>query len=371
MQYQHISLFAIIIGLSTGCSSVGPEHAIDYTGEQQATRDLTIPPNLTTTPRAPLLAIPDLPANNQDQPGTTAPELHQTKPATPPSAAHPKAAATQTPASTSDVNAPHILLPGTQHQIWTRLLNFWQAQDVELTEQNQSLGILRTAWIEDRSQINDDVIASSLSFVLGKLYQSDQRNQYLIRLMPVSNQQTAVFVTHYGTQQKIDYDINNDINQTKWLPRPSDSQYASDLLNQLATYFEVPATNQAIRPHNTIIQPHTNELAIAESTTGAWPVLSHALSQPLFRIKQQDQNAGQFHVQYPLPPTTETVLTPSLTFSADDAPDTTIESYQITLQPTNTGGSIIRVHDTQGQIVHNTHSTQLLSQLAGYFPVHR
>jgi outer membrane protein assembly factor BamC len=362
MQYRHISLLAIFIGLSTGCSSVGPEHAIDYAGEQQATRDLAIPPHLTTTPRQPLLAIPDLSTDNQGQPGTITAEPHQTTPTNPP-------AATQAPEPTSDFNAPHILLPGTQHQVWTQLLNFWQTQGVELIEQNQPLGILRTAWIEDRSQIADDVITRSLSSMLGNLYQSDQRNQYLMRLLPVSNQQTAVFVTHYGTQQTIDYDINNDINQIEWLPRPTDSQHTSDLLGQLATYFAAPAAAQTIQPRNTSIQTHTGELTIADSPTDAWPILSHALHQPMFRIQQQDQNTGRFEVQYPLPPETKTVLASSLTFSVGDVPDTPTDSYHIILQPTGTSGSVILIRDTQGQIVNNTHSTQLISQLAGYFPI--
>jgi hypothetical protein len=89
----------------------------------------------------------------------------------------------------------------------------------------------------------------------------------------------------------------------------------------------------------------------------------------MFRIQQQDQNTGRFEVQYPLPPATKTVLASSLTFSVGDVPDTPTDSYHITLQPTDTSGSVILIRDTQGQIVHNTHSTQLISQLAGYFPI--
>ena len=125
MQHWHISLFAIIIGLSTGCSSVSPENAIDYAGEQQATHDLAIPPDLTTTPRSSLLAVPDLPASNSDQPGIKTTALRQSNAANKPAVAHPKAVAThapQTPHPPSDFNTPHLLLPGTSHQVWTQIL---------------------------------------------------------------------------------------------------------------------------------------------------------------------------------------------------------------------------------------------------------
>ncbi len=346
MQYRHISLPALLISLATGCSSISPEHATDYAGERQAARDLAIPPDLTATTLSPLFTVPDLPETIPDQP----------QPVVDPSDTH------QTVTTTGK---PHILLPGTQDQVWQTVLSFWQAQDVQLTEENQSLGILRTAWIEDRSRISDDAVTRTLRSFLDRLYESDQRNQYLMRLTSAGNDRTRLSVTHYGTQQKIHYDIDGDIDKTEWIPRAPDPQRAYNLLNQLAGYFNIsPSAQPAGHHHDSRMQPGHGELAIADPVTEAWPLLAHALSQPVFRIQQQDQDTGRFVVQYPLPPAKKSIL-PGLTFRISDEPEPT-EQYQIILQPTQTG-AVIQVRNQQDQIVHNVHSTRLLSQIADYF----
>ncbi len=348
MQYRHIILFATLISLATGCSSTSPEHATDYAGERQAIRDLAIPPDLTTTTFAPLLVIPDLPVQRADQPEVVTSDTHRVD---------------------TTISKPHILLPGTRDQAWEKVLSFWQAQDVQLTETNQSLGILRTTWIEDRSRIADDAVTRTLRSFLDRLYESDQRNQYLMHLTPASNGQTALSVTHYGTQQKILYDIDGDIDKTEWIPRAPEPQHTYNLLNQLAAYCNIPPIAQTAQPyHNSSPQPANGELAIADHVTEAWPLLAHALHQPVFRIQQQDQETGRFIVRYPLPPATKSVL-PGLTFRIGDKPEPA-EQYQITLQPTQ-AGAVIQVRNNQDQIVHNTHSTQLLRQIADYFQTPR
>lgn len=382
MQYRYISFFAIIIGLSAGCSSVAPEQAVDYAGEQQAVRDLVIPPDLTAAPLSPLLVIPDLPDNNVGQPGVDA-NLHQTVTAdepqlTPARADEAHSPQTPEPALTpqsrrSVPNTPHLLLPSAQHQAWAQVLSFWQAQGVELIEQNEQLGVLRTDWIADHSNTADDVIADVFRLVLGNLYEPDHRSQYLMRLAPIDNQQTVVSVTHYGTRQTVHYDISGDIDKTRWEPRATDIRHAYELLNQIAAYLNVSPPIQP--PPSEVVEVSTpfldGELTITNPVAEAWPLLAHALHQPMFQIQQQDQNAGQFVVQYPVSPKKFT-LSPGLTFSVGDSDtsETSAESYQIMLRPTQTG-SVIQVRSHQGQVVHHAHSAQLLHQIAGYFQVHR
>ncbi|MEL6721626.1 MAG: outer membrane protein assembly factor BamC [Pseudomonadota bacterium] len=369
MQNRHIALSAILLSLGTGCSSVGPENAIDYAGEQQATRNLVIPPDLIAAPLAPRLAIPDLPTG---QPGTTItnpqhsasthqPHATSTEPV--------KAQASATALTSPHLNTPHLLLSVTPEQAWTQLLSFWQTQNVDIAEKNEQLGILRTAWTAEPGDTADDIITETFRSILGSLYAADQRSQFLMRLVPINDQQTAISVTHYGTQQKIHYDIDGDIDRTEWIPLASDPQREYALLNQIAAYLKVSPAIQSSQTQEPENDPLNGELAITDSAAKAWPILAHALRQPIFQIQQQDQNAGRFVIQYPMPEKAF-MLTPDLTFSIGDtdATNTAAEVYQIILQPTRTG-SIIQVRDHQSQIPDNDRSMQLLRQLAGYFQV--
>ena len=246
------------------------------------------------------------------------------------------------------------------------MLSFWQAQDVQLTETNQPLGILRTEWIEDRSRIADDAITNTLRPMLGGLYEADQRNQYLMRLTPANDQHTMVAVTHYGTEQKISYDIDGDIEKIAWIPRAPDTRYIDELLNQFATWLNVSPILQTAQNLHHKAPPSDGELLVTNAVTEAWLLLDHALRQPVFHIQQQDQNTGRFIVQYPVLPPGNTLL-PGLILRLGEASESA-EAYQIVLQPTQTG-AVIQVRDLQGRILRNAHSTRLLNQIADYFQV--
>jgi uncharacterized lipoprotein len=396
--------------------------------EQQARRSLAIPPDLTMLTTSSLLAVPDLPSNDD------APSV-QVDIVTPPAAARvnkvdspvtPETSVERSSVSLSDVSdqtaelvAPTehvsvkpldsqrgILVSGKMAQVWSKLLMFWQSKDITLDEKNAQVGIMRTTWIEDPSRIADDFVTRTLQSVIGGLYQSDYRDQYMIRLEPATHSaHTTVYLTHYGTQQKITYDVDGDIERTDWVPREPDQQRETAMLNDIAAFLNTSLANQpqfsTMAPEQPItplqlerlgnqpvvnepdtvqsqsvnnrpitteptVAPVMGELRIADTVAVAWPLLVQAFQQPVFEVQHQNQAEGLFVVRYPLPVGGLGSVFSNVISRKGSADSNVGNQYQVVLQP-RSEGALIRVLDIQGQIVRNAEGTQLINRLSGYF----
>ena len=422
-----LGILVISIGVLAACGSVplGSDSPEDYANEQQAVRDLAIPPDLMAVPSAPLLAVPDLPepkpivveippvvsvpptAARSDPASGPAPAISPKSTVLPaqrfdavpstssagsgsriPSASPPKPEAqtksvsTAVPsvspmrpiaANTAVLSADQrgVIVPIAPDRVWMQLMKFWQIQKVRLVEQNPEVQVLRTAWIPNRERIANDPVTNTLRSFIGGLYESDQRDQYVIRLQSHPKvAQTTLYLTYYGRQQKTIYDRDGDIENTQWVPRAPDPEQAGVMLNRLLAFFNSAALSErqlaAYAVHHPQVTAATDQLRIADSMEVVWSLLEHALQQPMFKIQHRERAQGLFLVQYPLPDADAKGLLSGLKFWRDQSLSRA-QQYQIVLQPQVDGTVSLYLLDTQGQPVDHAMRIPLLSRFAGYF----
>ena len=418
-----LGVTALGMALLSACSSgpLEPSNAYQYVDEQQARRDLAIPPELIALENTPLLLVPGLP------PEALAPSSTPTAAAGADTTLSAQNQATVTDAAEGidPTHAPSnqtskqpstgqhsILVAGNKQTVWAQLLAFWQAEAVALEAHNSQQGILRTEWRDDPSRIANDFISRALQSLVGGLYASDYRDQYLLQVEPAPNPgHSTLHLVHYGTEQKTTYDIDGDIDNTAWVPRPYDPQHATAMLHKIATFLaqQTPAATDRTtstptpkidqRPqvadtaaapvswiHSLYPEPHrqiaednlapsqqlqqttsTGALYVANALPMAWSLLDKALQHPSFGIQHQNQAEGLYLVEYPLP--TDGMgqrFLSKLAFWGPSAEPAVTQQYQLVLR-SHAGGSIIHLLDTQGRAIRTPQGAQLFNQIAGYF----
>ena len=250
-QCMRIGYLVIGASLLAACSSspLDTDSAYRYVDEQQARRDLAIPPDLIVVESAPLLAVPQVTSRAALTPPHIAMETQlreEVQPKEPAKLVTSVNADADTNRSdekeqTQQPTGQHtVVVTGTQQAIWDQLLAFWQAESIALVDTNSQQGIMRTAWRDDPSRIADDIVTRLVRTIAEGLYQSDHRDQYWIRVEPLASTavsaQSRIHLEHYGAQQQTTYDIDGDIDSTEWVPRPPDAQPAIEMLDNIVAF---------------------------------------------------------------------------------------------------------------------------------------
>ena len=297
--YSHVrqrvqwGLFVIGASLLSACST-GPlesDGAYRYVDEQQARRDLAIPPGLVAVEHRPLLSVPNIQQRGLVLAPHLAVEQQPTEAAQPSVPAKPvepvEAEATKTVNASAD-NAPEqqptgqhsLVVNGNKADIWNQLLAFWQAESITLAVNNSQQGIMRTEWRDDPSRIADDFVTRIVRSFVEALYTSDYRDQYVVRVEPLNltaePEQSRIHLVHYGTQQQTTYDVDGDIDNTDWVPRPADTQHAIDMLNKIVAFLGADVCQQPDCADN-----HTAPKAVAP------------LAQPVSELSEPEEQAEQ------------------------------------------------------------------------------
>ena len=341
---QILSLWGLTLML-TACGSfstdsVLPDKSVEYKREKQAERNLEVPPDLTTRRVNDKMSVPDNfagVATNYSEYMADRRLRGAEGGVRTTGAVLPEDAGIQ---EMRDGNARWLVVDAPVDAVWDKVLAFWQDQGIPLQEQDPELGIMRTAWIENRANISRDFITDAVRSVFEGLYETGLRDQYRVRFEKDGLDRTEVYLTHYGMTEKVVPDSTGDVQNTVWEPRPRDPNLEAVMLRRIKTFLGAAEERDRVRqaasaqrkqPRSELVQTAGGvRLKIDDQFDRSWRLIGLALDRVGFAVEDRNRSAGIYYVRYNDPATEKEGggFLSKLKFWGDDKPERNSE-YQI------------------------------------------
>lgn len=365
-------LIACILAFgSVACSSVKkalPDRKVEYKQEKVGGADLEIPPDLTRPSPTDPLVVPELgpgetatfseyAAERRDLPRTQAgsnvlPEMDDIE-------------------VRRDGDKRWLLIQADPDQVWPKVVDFWRENGILLVEEDPTIGVMETGWLENRADIKSDFITDAIRGVFDGLYTAATRDQYRVRLEKGQRPGTTeLYLTQRGMQQKIT--AAGDTERPVWEPRPNDPELEAEMLRRIMVYLGVAderarrnlVTGQPQQPRSQMVKGRDDRavLLIDDDFSRSWRVVGVALDRVGFVVEDRDRSTGTYYVRYRDPTQTkEKGLLSKLAFWSSDKPPKELE-YRITLVAEG-ARTRVQVFDDKGQPETSGTGTRILTLL--------
>lgn len=356
-----IILFAIV--LLTGCNllpemdNLVEDRKVEYKKSRDAQKDLEVPPDLTRDRIDNALVVPEIGGGS----ATFSEYSNERRPGSQPSAGGGVLTKVRDIELQRNGDKRWLLIKATPADVWPSLVAFWQENGVLLLEQDPEVGLMRTAWLENRADIKSDFITDAVRSVFDGIYSADTRDQFRIRLEEGPNGTTELYLTHRGMQEKIMTGSGNQSEQQVWVPRPTDHGLEAVMLRRIMIYLgvseqrataEVSKKGGAGEPSRSQLIRTSNEVAlrISEDLERSWRLTGVALDRVGFAVEDRNRSDGVYFVRYNDPYADQEKkegLLSKLAFWSDDSKLDKVSQYQVRLTP-GSAGTEVRVHNQQG-----------------------
>jgi outer membrane protein assembly factor BamC len=348
-----LSLLPVV--LLTACMNLPDnlveDRKVEYKKSRDAQQNLEVPPDLTRNRIDENLVVPDVGSSgaatysqysSERQPGVNRP-----------------GAGGSVLTKVKDVELQRsgdkrwLVIKATPGEVWPVLVSFWQENGVLLLEQDPEVGLMRTAWLENRADIKSDFITDTIRGVFDGLYASDTRDQFRVRLEQGAGNSTELYLTHRGMQEEIMTGSTNQGEQSVWVPRPTDHGLEAVMLRRIMIHFGVAekrataevkkrgsgapvarstgaARSQLLRTSNEVA------LRINEDMDRSWRLTGMALDRVGFAVEDRNREKGIYYVRYNDPYADQEKdegLLSKLAFWSDDKGLDKVSQYQVKLSP--------------------------------------
>lgn len=202
-------------------------------------------------------------------------------------------------------NQRWLLTPLTPEQMWPILQQFWEERGFTLESEQRELGVMQTAWAENRSKLPQDFIRRTLGGLIENLYDTGERDAYRTRIERTAKG-SEIYITHRGAAEVY---VNSPAQgQTAWQLRPSDPELEAAMLTRLmvklgATEEQAKNQGQALGAATSKAAPARSrvvggQLELDEPLDRAWRRVGLALDRSGFTVEDRDRSQGLYFVRY-------------------------------------------------------------------------
>ena len=233
-----LAVMLAVTGLG-GCSSLGiSTDKVDYRSVQ-AQRPLELPPDLAPLPGNDRFTVPGV---------TTASATQQATVARPQAAG---SAAVVAPGNTVAQieragNQRWLAVNVPPEQAYAVVREFWPSVGLQLERDDPALGIVETVWAENRANLPQDIIRRTLGRVFDSVYSTGEQDKFRTRIERTAKNTSEIFISHRGM---IEVYTSTAKDQTRWQPRPADSELEAEMMQRLMLRFApAAATTTASTP---------------------------------------------------------------------------------------------------------------------------
>lgn len=273
---------ALVAGFAlafAGCSSTGAKGRLDYK-KAVVTKPLEVPPDLTLPATGGKdLELPQLPAKQQVLPPQT--NLYVA----------------------GSGSQRWLVVESSPDELWPRLAAFWPTLGLTVERDDAPLGIMETAWAENRADIKGGFIKSLISKALPNAYSATTRDKYRLRLERGDSGQSELYVTHYGVEEVIKATNSIGFSETGWQTRPSDPELANEIIKRLMVYLGTPqevaatlAVTETVGPTIQLVDEAGPALRLNEGFDRAWRRTGIALDRMGLVVEDRDRSNGLYYV---------------------------------------------------------------------------
>ena len=361
-------LFVVVLA---GCSGTLIESKkIDYKSAGKAP-PLEIPPDLTSPSRDDRFSVPDgvgkgsasfSAYNNERSPQARAQQQSDVLPQV-----------DKTRIERSG-NQRWLVVAGSPDKVWGLVKDFWQDTGFLIKTELPEAGVMETDWAENRAKIPQDMVRNLLGKVLDSLYSTAERDKFRTRLEPGSEPGTTdIFISHRGMYETF---VTEGRDQTRWQPRPADSDLEAEMLRRLMVRFgsdeKRAATAIAAAQDKPLERAKlgrtadgADRLELQEQFDRAWRRVGLALDRVGFTVEDRDRSKGLYFVRYVDPEIDnqkkEEGFLSKLTFWKGKAPDAQTQ-YRVSVND-NAGLSTVQVLSREGGVDPSETSKKILALL--------
>ncbi|MES9968618.1 MAG: outer membrane protein assembly factor BamC [Candidatus Thiodiazotropha sp.] len=290
-----------------GCSSGGGYFSDServYRSQKETVDDLEIPPDLTRSSIQDAMAIPGAGSASYEEYANQ--RGNDSRPALPD--ADKVLPEFENIRVERDGDQRWLVIKAQPQEVWSKVIEFWRSNGLLLVEQDPTIGVMRTDWLESRADIKQGVITEFFRKTLGSIYSSATRDQFRVRLENgLESGTTELYLTHRGMEEKLKEDVSGNADTTYWTPRPNDPGIEAAMLRSIMVYLgvaseraeEALAKGEAREQRSQLIKTgERSELWINEGFARAWRLTGVALDRVGFAVEDRDRSSGIYFVRY-------------------------------------------------------------------------
>lgn len=344
---RNLILASLAFGLAA-CSSIDtdevlPDKAVEYKRERQADRNLEIPPDLTSERINDRMSVPDNFGgvstsyseylSDRELRGVEGPARQVGRGGVLPPI--------QDIEVRRDGDLRWLVVNAPVDDVWQRVVDFWQENGILMQEQDPTVGIMRTAWLENRAEISRDFVTDTIRKVFDGLYEAGTRDQYRLRLERANDGRTEIYLTHFGMTEQVVQASGGGVENTVWVPRERDPGLEAEMLRRLMVYLgaaderartQLAARGTREQARSQLLNTRSGtQLLIDDSFSRAWRLVGLALDRVGFAVEDRDRSAGVYYVRYndPSKQDADQGWLSKLAFWSDDKGIDKVNRYQV------------------------------------------
>lgn len=199
-----------------------------------------------------------------------------------------------------------LVVNGSPEVIWPSIKEFWQEVGFIVNIELPEAGVMETDWAENRAKLPHDIIRSTIGKVFDSLYSTAERDKFRTRIEKNADGGVEIFISHRGM---IEVYSNEGKTETRWQPRPADSELEAEMLRRLMvrlgveesrsqTLMATSATPKQERAQLSRGADSAGILALQETFDRAWRRVGLALDRVGFTVEDRDRSQGLYFVRY-------------------------------------------------------------------------
>lgn len=356
-----LSILALSACSSYNVDEVLPDKAVEYKREKQAEQNLEIPPDLTSDRINDKMSVPD----NFGGVSTSYSEYVTDRQLRGADGGTARVAGGSVLPEMDDLEVRRdgdnrwLWINAPAETVWERVADFWQDSGILLLEQDPTVGVMRTSWLENRAEIRRDFITDTIRRTFDALYETGTRDQYRVRLERAGNDTTELYLTHFRMEEQVVAEADGKVTNTIWQPSDRDPQLEAEMLRRMMVFLgasderarvQLAAQGPRDEPRAQLINtPSGVELRIDEQFSRAWRLVGLSLDRVGFAVEDRDRSAGIYYVRYndPTREDADEGWLSGLAFWSNDDVDK-VSRYQVSVGA-GTNQAIVRVANEQGE----------------------
>lgn len=358
--------------LTAACSTTTlRSDKVDYASAAPP-RALEVPPDLSQLPRQDRFAVPQQGAVTASAVSAAA------RPQARPDAASAVAPASPNARIVREGSQRWLAVDVPPEQAFRVVVETLPTLGLAIEREDPKLGIVETAWAENRAKLPQDIIRRTLGRLLDNIYSTGEQDKFRVRVERTANNTAEIFVSHRGM---VEVFTSQAQDSTKWQPRPSDPELEAEILQLLAQRFAVPASAQAsaapvtAAAPATVVQKELSRLLPAEGASPArvvieepfdraWRRVGLALDRGGFTVEDRDRNQGMYFVRYIDPEFEQRQRDRQGFFSKLFGRDVKIEAQQFRVLVAADGArTVVTVQDREGKPEAGPTTGKILAQI--------
>jgi outer membrane protein assembly factor BamC len=369
-----LTILLILIALVTACSSSGGFFSTDdksYRTQRQTVDNLEIPPDLSSSAIEDAMEIPGgVSASYSD---------YRSRQQGGNSGSVSSLAGSQVLPEFSgieyrrDGDQRWLVIDAPPEQVWPKVVEFWRQNGLLLEQQDPTIGVMTTDWLESRADIKQGVITEFLRKTLDSIYSSATRDQFRVRLERGEKPGTTeLYLTHRGMEEKLVENVSGEADTTYWTPRPTDPETEAAMLRSLMVYLgvseekaeqAVAKTQPEAQRSRLVKTSDAVELVVDEGFARAWRLTGVALDRVGFAVEDRDRSQGIYYVRYhALEDKKKKGFFSKLAFWSSDDDIDDQNQYQVKLQSSGNETQVV-VNDAKGIRQNTSTAVRLLTLL--------